>query len=94
MPAATFDALGYFEKLKAAGVSEEQAKIQANAFRDFSALQEEKARSELATKMDVMQAEMRLTEKFEVAKHEMLKWLIALILAQSAMLIAIFSLLK
>lgn len=38
MAATTFDALAYFEKLKAAGVPEEQAKVQANALRDFSAI--------------------------------------------------------
>ncbi len=35
MTTTTFDALAYFEKLKAAGVPEEQARVQANAFRDF-----------------------------------------------------------
>ena len=34
MASTAFDALGYFEKLKAAGVPEEQAKIQANALRE------------------------------------------------------------
>ncbi len=34
MPAATFDALTYFEKLKDAGVPEEQAKVQANALKE------------------------------------------------------------
>ena len=34
MPTTTFDTLGYFEKLKAVGVPEEQAKVQANAIRD------------------------------------------------------------
>ena len=34
MTTTTFDTLGYFEKLKAAGVPEEQAKVQANAMRD------------------------------------------------------------
>lgn len=34
MTATTFDALAYFEKLKAAGVPEEQAKIQATALRE------------------------------------------------------------
>lgn len=34
MSSTAFDALGYFEKLKAAGVPEEQAKIQANALRE------------------------------------------------------------
>ncbi len=31
MPKTTFDALRYYERLKAAGVPEEQAKIQADA---------------------------------------------------------------
>ena len=35
MTATTFDALAYFEKLKAAGVPEEQAKIQATALREI-----------------------------------------------------------
>ena len=35
MNATTFDALAYFEKLKAAGVPEEQAKIQATALREI-----------------------------------------------------------
>ena len=34
MTTTTFDTLGYFEKLKAAGVPEEQAKVQANAIRE------------------------------------------------------------
>jgi hypothetical protein len=34
MPTTTFDTLGYFERLKAAGVPEEQAKVQANAMRE------------------------------------------------------------
>lgn len=94
MTTTTFDSLAYFEKLKASGVPEEQARVQANAFRDFSNIQDEKARNELATKMDVLQAEMRLSEKIEAGKHETLKWLIGLIIAQSAMLIAIFAFLK
>jgi cell division protein ZapA (FtsZ GTPase activity inhibitor) len=34
MTSTTFDTLGYFEKLKAAGFSEEQAKIVANTTRE------------------------------------------------------------
>ncbi len=34
MRAANFDALAYFEKLKDAGVPEEQAKVQANALKE------------------------------------------------------------
>ena len=35
MTATTFDSLGYFEKLKEAGFTEEQARVQANAMRDL-----------------------------------------------------------
>lgn len=101
MTATTFDALAYFEKLKAAGVPEDQAKVQANAFRDFTAIQDENARRELATKGDLQtlrlelkEMEMRLAEKVEAGKHEVLKWLIGLLLTQSALLVAIFAFLK
>jgi hypothetical protein len=35
MTTTTFDTLGYFEKLKAAGVPEEQAKVQADTLREL-----------------------------------------------------------
>lgn len=101
MPTTTFDALAYFEKLKEAGVPEEQAKVQANAFRDFSAIQEENSRKELATKGDIQnvrlemkEIEMRLSERIEEGKHEILKWLIGFILTQSALLVAVLAYLK
>ena len=90
----TFDALAYFEKLKAAGVPEEQARVQANAFRDFSAIQEENNRKELATKADLRESELRLQKEIEVSKRDILKWLIGLLLTQSALLIAVFAFLK
>ncbi len=37
---------------------------------------------------------MRLAEKIESGRHEILKWMIGLLLTQSALLIAIFSFLK
>ena len=90
----TFDSLGYFEKLKDAGVPEPQARVQADAFREFSALQEEKARTELATKMDVLQMEMRLAEKIENNKHAVLKWVMGISVAQTALLVAVLVFLK
>ncbi|MDE5833302.1 MAG: CCDC90 family protein [Desulfovibrio sp.] len=90
----TFDALAYFEKLKAAGVPEEQARVQANAFRDFSAIQEKNNRKELATKADLRESELRLQKEIEVSKRDILKWLIGLLLTQSALLIAVFAFLK
>ena len=50
MTTMTFDSLGYFEKLKAAGFTEEQAKVQANAMREV-------IEERLATKADLIQLE-------------------------------------
>lgn len=74
MSMTTFDALAYFEKLKAAGVPEEQAKVQANAFRDFSAIQEENTKKELATKGDLRETELRLQKEIKDAEMRLLKW--------------------
>ena len=36
MAASSFDSLGYFDKLKAAGFTDEQARIQAEALREMA----------------------------------------------------------
>ena len=54
MTTATFDTLGYFEKLKAAGVPEQQAKAQIEVIRDV-------VEDKLATKQDLKELELRLT---------------------------------
>ncbi|MBQ9452749.1 MAG: hypothetical protein IJU65_05590 [Desulfovibrio sp.] len=94
MTSTTFDALDYFERLKIAGFSEEQAKVQAAAFREYSAIQDANARQELATKMDLTQLEMRLNAKIETSKHETLKWILALLVAQTALIIAALTYVK
>lgn len=91
MTTTTFDALAYFEKLKAAGVPEEQAKVQAGAIREVI---DERAVSREFLDIRLRELELRLTEKIEAGKHEMLKWMVGLIITQSAMLIAIFAFLK
>ncbi len=88
MTTTTFDSLGYFEKLKAAGVPEEQAKVQAAAFRDFTAIQNEKTKQELASRADLRETELRLQAEIEKVraelktdiekvKYDLLKWQIA-----------------
>ena len=52
MTAVTFDALDYFERLKAAGVPEAQAKVQAETLRR-QAKYDEASRKDLATKGDI-----------------------------------------
>ncbi len=84
-----FDALAYFEKPKALGAPGNQAKIQADSSRDFSVMQTENAKKELATKGDILEArleletkikdaEFRLVERIETGKTEVLKWLIGI----------------
>ena len=71
MTTTTFDSLGYFEKLKAAGVPEEQAKVQAAALREqldaqnttFQRLIEsydESSKKELATKGDIQDVRLEI----------------------------------
>lgn len=57
MNSTTFDTLGYFEKLKAAGVPEAQAKAQIEVIREV-------VQDKLATKQDLQALEYRLTIRF------------------------------
>ena len=65
MTATTFNPLTYFEELKAAGVPEPQAKVQAKALADII---DEK----LATKQDLLVLEERLTYKLTIRLGSML----------------------
>ena len=73
MTTTTFDTLGYFQKLKAAGVPEEQAQIQADALRLQSEAQADAlqkaldkydaaSRKGLATKGDLQDVRAELQE--------------------------------
>ena len=93
MTTIPFDSLGYFEKLKAAGVPPEQARVQAEAMRacvdaQQAAIREydESPRRELATKSDVREAELRLQASIEKVKYDLLKWQIGGWLALAAIM--------
>lgn len=93
MPTIPFDSLGYFEKLKAAGVPPEQARVQAETMRacvdaQQAAIREydESSRRELATKSDVREAELRLQASIEKVKYDLLKWQIGGWLALAAIM--------
>lgn len=126
MTSITFDSLGYFEKLKEAGVPEAQARVQAAAMREQSehqaaALQkaldkyDEASRKDLATKGDIqdvraelqdVRAELkqdihdvrsellRLENKMEASKHEVLKWVVGTMIAQTALIVAVIAFLR
>lgn len=78
MATTTFDTLQYFEKLKKAGVPEEQAKVQVEVMQSVVKSHDEASRKDLATKGDVAEA-----------KHEILKWVLSIALAQTAAIIAV-----
>lgn len=77
MSTITFDTLKFVEKLKAAGISESQAKAEAEA------LQEALATAEMATKRDIERVESQLREmKAEInGKLTLVQWMLALIVA-------------
>ena len=85
MVAITFDTLAYSKTLQAAGMPLEQAEALAKAQK--AALDEMVAAKELATKHDLYVA---LAE----TRHEILKWITGLLVAQTAMLVAVIAFIK
>ncbi len=80
MATITFDTLKFVERLKSAGVSEEQAKAEVEAL--STALNETIAVRELATKTDM-----------ETIKADLIKWMAGLLLAQAAVVATLVKLL-
>lgn len=78
MSQATFDTLQYFEKLKSAGFTEAQARVQVEAMQGVVRSYDEASRKELATKGDLADT-----------KHEILKWVLGIALAQTAVIVAV-----
>ncbi len=94
----TFDTLDYFEKLKNAGFTEEQAKVQVEAMQGVVRSYDEARRKELAAKGDIQDLrlemksmEMRLSEKIEANKHEILKWMVGTMVTQTALIVAVIA---
>lgn len=88
MTAITFDTLAYSKTLQAAGMPQEQAEALAHAQK--AALDEMVAAKELATQADIL----RLENKMEANKHEILKWTITTVVAQTALIVAVIAFLK
>ena len=112
MTTITFDSLDYFEKLKDAGFTEKQAKVQADVMRQQTEAQraalqtaldryDETSRKELATRGDLQDVRNELKEEIQDVrnelkdtKHEILKWMIATMVAQTALIVAVIAFLK
>jgi hypothetical protein len=93
MTAITFDTLAYAKRLQQAGVSAEQAEVQAEALRDV-------VDEKLATKQDIAllqrdikELESTLRRDIAEMKFDAVKWLIGLLAVQTGLIIAVFKLL-
>ena len=95
--AETFDSLGYFERLKEAGVPEPQARVQADALRQQTEAQrvalqsaldryDEASRRELATKGDIQDVRLEM----KAMEMRLLKWQIGLAVSIVSFMLAGF----
>ena len=91
--AITFDTLAYVKKLKAAGVPEKQAEVQAETFAEI-------IEDRIATKHDILMLkqdlkELELTLKRDIAniKAEIIKWVAGMLVAQAAIVATLVKLL-
>ncbi len=82
MVAITFDTLAFSRRLQAAGVPRQQAEAMADAHAE--AMKELVAAQDLATKDDLHLALANL-------RNELLRWIVGFLVAQSALLVAVFS---
>ena len=112
MAAIPFDSLDYFERLKDAGFTEKQARVQTDVMRQQAEAQrvalqtalnmhDETSRKELATRGDLQDVRNELKEEIQDVrnelkdtKHEILKWMIATMVAQTALIVAVIAFLK
>ena len=95
--AETFDSLGYFERLKEAGVPEPQARVQADALRQQTEAQrvalqsaldryDEASRRELATRGDIQDVRLEM----KAMEMRLLKWQIGLAVSIVSFMLAGF----
>jgi hypothetical protein len=80
MSTLTFDTLRYAERLRTAGVPEQQAKAEAEALRDVLA---EAMDSSLATKADLMEVKADLRLEMTGIRGELstIKWMMGVLIA-------------
>ena len=87
MTSTTFDTLGYFEKLKAVGVPEDQAKVQAGALREL-------IDDKLATKADLLATKIELQQQMRELEYRLTIRLGSMLAAAVAVLAALIVLVK
>lgn len=97
MAEAVFDSLAYFEKMKDAGFTEKQARVQTEALReiveDRLATKNDLAGLEKAMKADIANVEMRLVNEMQKLELRMTTKLGAMLAAAIAIVAALVKLL-
>jgi len=83
MTTITFDTLKFVERLKAAGVSDAQAKAEAEVFAEVLNT------ADVATKRDLTEMESVLRRDMAELKVDLLKWVVGLLLGQTALLLTV-----
>ncbi len=89
----SFDTLLYAKKLRAAGVSEAAAEVHATALAEAVCDTLVTKTDLLATKADLNEAIERLRSEMHALHHGLLRWLIPLLIGQTAFFAAIVKLL-
>ena len=87
MTTVTFDTLKFVRTLKAAGVPENQAEAFSEAFKDAQ------SDTELATKYDLKELELRLEARINEVKYDMIKWIAGMLIALAGLVAALVRLL-
>ncbi|VFM95544.1 MAG: hypothetical protein BECKG1743D_GA0114223_100907 [Candidatus Kentron sp. G] len=85
MTAITFDTQQFVETLQQGDFTEAQAKALSKAIK---AVQRE---SDLATKGDIRELTAEIREAEQRTKVDLIKWMVALLIAQTALLVALFN---
>ena len=88
--AIAFDTLAYAKKLKAVGVPDQQAEIQAETFAEI-------IDANLATKRDLKELELRLEAQIKESENRttvnIVKWVAGMLIAQTGVIAALVKLL-
>jgi hypothetical protein len=94
MATVTFDTMAFVEMLTAAGFDERQAKGLSKALKEVSKDDHLTTKEESKTDLAILRADIEITKRelksdISSASLTMVKWLVALILGQTALMITI-----
>ena len=93
----TFDTLAYVKKLKAAGVPEKQAEVQAETFAEIIEDRIATKHDILLLKQDLKELELSMKQELKLGladtKAEIIKWVAGMLVAQAAIVATLVKLL-